>query len=296
MDDLPSEQKVRKLNKFEKREKQRQLNPIRAQKMHVERISNPILKTTASKTSRFELNVGCSGWFYWGWRDRFYPLHSNPNEWFSYYTKVFKTVELNAPFYSWPTVNTVKNWVKQAGRKKFIYTVKVCELITHLKKFSGTSELIKDFDYIADLLQDKMGCFLFQLPPSFNYTPARLKNILKQLPPNRKNVVEFRHQSWWNEEVYAAFQEANAIFCSISSPKLPDVLIKTSDSIYIRFHGKEKWYKHDYTKEELQEWIERIIASKAKDVWVYFNNDYNAYAVKNAKLFLKEFKKKCKTS
>jgi uncharacterized protein YecE (DUF72 family) len=81
-------------------------------------------------------------------------------------------VELNAPFYSWPTVATVNFWLRQAGRRKFTYTVKVCELITHVKRFAGTKQLVLDFGLIADLLGPRMGCFLFQLPP-VSTTPRR---------------------------------------------------------------------------------------------------------------------------
>jgi uncharacterized protein YecE (DUF72 family) len=128
-----------------------------------------------------------------------------------------------------------------------------------------------------------MGCFLYQLPPSHYYSPARLKAILSQLDHSRRNVVEFRHASWWNELVFAAFRKTGTIFCSCSAPRLPDVLIKTAEDVYIRFHGKERWYRHNYTKAELAEWRKRIEGSGAKRVWVYFNNDYQAQAPKNAR-------------
>ena len=192
-------------------------------------------------------------------------------------------MELNAPFYSWPTVATVNSWIRQAGRREFVYTVKVCELITHVKRFAGTKQLVQDFGLTADLLGPRMGCFLFQLPPSFHYTSARLKRILSQLDHSRRNVVEFRHKSWWNEAVYTAFRDVGTIFCSCSGPRLPDELIKTADDIYIRFHGTTQWYRHDYTKEELRIWASRVEESGAKTVWAYFNNDRNGYAIKNAR-------------
>jgi uncharacterized protein YecE (DUF72 family) len=87
----------------------------------------------------------------------------------------------------------------------------VCELITHIKRFAGTKTLVRDFGLIADLLGPRMGWFLFQLPPSFHYTLARLKSILDQLDQRRLNVVEFRHRSWWNEAVYEAFRETDLL-------------------------------------------------------------------------------------
>ena len=203
--------------------------------------------------------------------------------WFEHSLASFRTVELNAPFYAWPTLANIAAWQRQAGRKKFVYTVKVCELITHIKRFEDTKTLVKDFGYIADLLGPRMGCFLYQLPPSFHYTPGRLQNILGQMDPVRRNVVEFRHKSWWNQDVYAAFREAGIIFCSCSAPRLPDDLITTADEIYIRFHGINQWYRYDYSRVELDRWAEKIRASGARRVWAYFNNDRDGYAITNAK-------------
>ena len=171
------------------------------------------------------------------------------DDWFAHYLKRFDTVEINASFYSWPTVANVQAWRRQPGKKKFVYSVKVCELITHFKRFKGTKTLIRDFGIIADILGERMGCFLFQLPPSYRYTKARWTAIVDQLDPARRNVVEFRHASWWKEEVYRAFRKAGMIFCSCSGPRLPDELIRTADEVYIRLHGPKRWYRHDYSKE-----------------------------------------------
>ena len=231
-----------------------------------------------SKPSIF---VGCSGWRYWKWRESFYAGVPQ-NDWFEHYLKRFDTVEINASFYSWPTVAGVQAWRRQPGKKKFVYTVKVCELISHIEKFKGTKTLVKDFGMIADILGDRMGCFLFQLPPSYRYTKTRLNDIVSQLDPARRNVVELRHASWWNEKVYSAFRKAGIIFCSCSGPRLPDELIRTADEVYVRLHGPKRWYRHDYSKEELMEWTNRIRASGAKRAWIYFNNDNDAHAPKNA--------------
>ena len=93
-------------------------------------------------------------------------------KWFEHYSGVFDTVEINASFYSWPTVAGVQAWRRQAGGRNTVYTVKVCELITHIRKFNGTKTLIRDFGMIANVLGEQMGCFLFQLPPNFRYTKA----------------------------------------------------------------------------------------------------------------------------
>ena len=238
------------------------------------------------RKNRFSLspiNVGCSGWFYWHWRGGFYAENLPTSCWFNHYADRFRTVELNAPFYSWPTLATVRGWVRQIGRRRFVYTVKASELITHVKLFKGTETLIRDFGLIADLLGPSMGCFLFQLPPSFHYSRARLDRILFQMDRRRRNVVEFRHRSWWNPAVLKAFRESGTIFCSCSGPRLPDDLIKTTDDIYIRFHGVNRWYRHNYSRDELMLWAKKIKASGAARVWAYFNNDRDGYALSNAR-------------
>ena len=237
-----------------------------------------------------EVFVGCSGWYYWHWRGDFYPQDLPTTRWFDYYASRFDTVELNAPFYLWPTPATVRNWIRQAGRRQFTYAIKVNELITHTKRFARTATLVRDFGFIADLLGPHFGCFLFQLPPSFHYSAAALRRIVTQLDPNRRNVVEFRHRSWWNEKVFKAFRDTNTIFCSTSGPRLPDELVRTADDVYIRFHGTQKWYRHDYSKAELAIWAERIRESGARRVWAYFNNDREAYAIKNARALLRQLK------
>ncbi len=283
----------RRAKREARRAKQRQDNFGRARKMHETRLAAPpaLPSLFSGNGDSTRINVGCSGWFYWHWRNNFYPADLPSNQWFSHYASQFKTVELNAPFYSWPTVGTVRTWIRQAGRRRFVYTVKVCELITHVKRFQNCRELIRDFGLIADLLGDRMGCLLFQLPPSFHYTPARLKKIVTQLEPARKNVVEFRHRSWWNDCVYDAFRASGTIFCSCSGPRLPDELIKTADDIYIRFHGVKQWYRHDYTKEELAVWAHRIQSCGAKRIWAYFNNDRDCNAIRNARELMRQLKR-----
>ncbi|HTL29173.1 MAG TPA: DUF72 domain-containing protein, partial [Tepidisphaeraceae bacterium] len=240
--------------------------------------------------------IGTSGWYYWHWREQFYPAGCPSSQWFEHFTKHFRTVELNAPFYSWPTIGTVKSWLRQVQRRRFVYTIKVNELITHERRFARTRELIADFYHIARLLGPHLGCFLFQLPPSFNYSARALDRIVSQLDPRWRNVVEFRHKSWWNQRVFAAFRDAGIIFCSSSGPRMPDALVKTTDELYIRFHGTKRWYRHDYSKEELAIWTNRIRDSGAKRVWAYFNNDRECYAIKNARELLKQLRESLHSS
>ncbi|HSI83242.1 MAG: DUF72 domain-containing protein [Candidatus Methylacidiphilales bacterium] len=280
----------RKARREARREKERALSVGRAAKMHETRLaaeSNPpLILAEAAQRELPLLNAGCSGWYYWHWKGDVYPREISTTAWFNYYADRLESVELNAPFYSWPTIATVKSWIRQAGSHPIVYTVKVSELITHIKRFEDTAELVRDFGYIADILGSRMGCFLFQLPPSYDYTPSRLQDIVSQLDPLRRNVVEFRHRSWWNETVYEEFRKRGIMFCSASAPRLPDALVKTADEVYIRFHGTKQWYDHNYSPEELTHWADAVRDSGATRVWAYFNNDTHGYSFKNAAEFM----------
>jgi uncharacterized protein YecE (DUF72 family) len=229
-----------------------------------------------------EYHVATSGWYYREWKGAFYPDDLPSHRWFKYYTEQFSTVELNAPFYRWPKPATVKNWKRNAP-ENFRYSVKVNRIITHEKCFRGTQDLIREFYQIAGVLGPKMGCFLFQLPPNFAFTAARLEMILAQLDPMHRNVLEFRHASWWTPEVFAALKKHKIIFCSVSAPKLPNDLIVTADIIYVRFHGPTRWFYDPYSEQELAAWAQKISASDAKEAFVYFNNTADGSAIANAR-------------
>jgi uncharacterized protein YecE (DUF72 family) len=164
---LPSELELlekasRRARREERRARQRLLNVQRAKQMHAIRLASVAHASAppggvGKEITQKNIHVGCSGWFYWHWKGTFYPADLTTNRWFGHYAKRFSTVELNAPFYSWPTRGTLDTWLRQAGRKQFVYTVKVSELITHVKRFVGTKTLVADFGYIADVLGRRMG-------------------------------------------------------------------------------------------------------------------------------------------
>ncbi|WP_297474101.1 DUF72 domain-containing protein [Persephonella sp.] len=229
--------------------------------------------------------IGCSGFFYWGWKGRFYPEDLKPSEWFRYYSSVFNTVEINSTFYKFPKKSSMKRWFRDSP-DDFVFSVKVNKDITHIKRLKDVKNELQDFyNVVSDALKEKTGAFLFQMPPSFRYSKENLTRILESLSPEYLNVVEFRDVSWWNEEVFTVLSQNRIIFCSISAPKLPEKLIKTTDTVYIRFHGKENWYRHDYSEDELKLWADWIKKESPENLFVYFNNDFYAYAPKNALKF-----------
>ncbi|MCJ7763419.1 DUF72 domain-containing protein, partial [Candidatus Bathyarchaeota archaeon] len=108
-----------------------------------------------------------------------------------------------------------------------------------------------------------------------------------QVDPKVTNVVEFRHESWWDSEVYALMEKKGLVFCAVSASELPETLVATGSAVYVRFHGKNGWYMHFYPEEELKVWVEKIKKQNAERVFCYFNNDVNANAVKNSQTLKK---------
>jgi uncharacterized protein YecE (DUF72 family) len=145
-----------------------------------------------------------------------------------------------------------------------------------------TRKRVESFYEIAPVLAEKMGCFLFQFPPSHRYTPARLKSIVTQLNPSYRNVVEFRHRSWWRENVFRTLGERGIAFCAVSAPRLPETIPPGQQLLYVRFSGRTQWYRHNYSRDELSAWAQRIRDAGAEEVWAYFNNDREGHAISNA--------------
>lgn len=240
---------------------------------------------SGASATRMRAYVGCSGWFYWHWRGNFYPETIPTHQWFKHYIANFSTVELNAPFYSWPKIATVKGWARNAP-DGFRYSVKANRIITHDMRMVRTRMLVEEFCKFAEILGPKLGCFLFQFPPSYSFTTSRLKSITTQLDPAFRCAVEFRHKSWWRDAVFNAFRARGLIFCTVSAPRIPADFVRTADVVYARLHGSSRWYRHDYTDAELTAWADQIAGSGAAEAWIYFDNDRDAFAIKNARTLI----------
>lgn len=228
------------------------------------------------------VHIGCSSYYTRQWKGIFYPENIPGSKWFDYYASQFTTYELNGTFYKFPTVKSLTTWYKKVP-EGYLFSVKAPKLITHLKRFADCEREINDF-YTAchDGLADKMACVLFQLPPSFSYTEERLQLVINSLNPEFKNVVEFRNESWWQQEVFDALQAHNITFCSVDYPKLPNRIIITNDLAYYRFHGSPKLFYSQYTEQQLQEVYKAIITSNAKEAYIYFNNTASEAGITNA--------------
>jgi len=231
-----------------------------------------------------KIRVGTSGWHYDHWRQRFYPSQLPKSKWFEYYAEHFDTVEINNTFYHLPKEVSVQRWYEQAP-KDFVYTVKANRFITHIKRLDDVAEALERFFETVGALKEKLGPVLYQLPPSMHKDLDRLGRFLELLPKDNRAVFEFRHKSWFCEDTYRLLDEFDAAFCVHDLSGLASPRLVTGRLLYVRFHGSTGRYRGDYPTSALKDWAEWIKENtgKVKSIYAYFNNDYNAYAVKNAK-------------
>ena len=228
------------------------------------------------------LHTGCSSYNNGYWKGIFYPEDLPRSQWFEYYCRHFGTYELNASFYRFPTVKSLQGWYNKTP-EDFKFSVKAPKLITHTKLFTDCRQETDEFYSICHKgLGQKLSCILFQLPPSLEYTPHHLALIINYMNPDFCNVIEFRNETWWRDEVYNALRENNITFCNVSYPKLPTTLVQTAKLGYFRLHGVPRLFYSDYNDDEINQLYEAIKARDLKDVYVYFNNTAGKAGIGNA--------------
>jgi uncharacterized protein YecE (DUF72 family) len=228
-------------------------------------------------------HIGCSGFHYKEWKGVFYPEGLAQTKWFEYYSSQFDTLELNVTFYRFPQLSFLENWYNKSP-DHFVFAVKAPRLITHYKKFNEVKELLNDFyTTCRSGLKDKLGPVLFQLPPGLKFTEEKLQQLIESMDNSFLNVIECRHESWWNEKVFSAFKSHNISFCSISYPGLPTEVMATTDTIYYRFHGIPRLYYSEYDEKDLKIVTDSILKTQAETAYVYFNNTAGMGAIENAR-------------
>jgi uncharacterized protein YecE (DUF72 family) len=235
------------------------------------------------------IRIGCSGWNYEHWRNGvFYPPRLPPRRWLEFYAEHFDTVEINATFYRLPRETAVANWVRESP-PRFLFAVKMSRYVTHLKRLRDLPPSLDLFySRICSLVDSpKLGPVLWQLPGNFRRDDERLAQALHVLRPGR-HCFEFRHESWFVGEVYELLRRAGVALVIGDTPERPFQTHElTADWTFLRFHHGARGRQSNYSERELEEWAHRIETWAALgDVYVYFNNDWNGYAVRNG-LWLK---------
>ena len=239
---------------------------------------------------RHKVFIGTSGWSYKHWQGVFYPKDLAADKWLEYYSRYFKTVEINNSFYRLPAAKTFRSWYKQTPRD-FIFSVKASRFITHMKKLKEPRKTVKKFLKQAVYLKEKLGPVLFQLPPRWKANAGRLSVFIKSLPKDLKFVFEFRENSWFNEKIRELLDKKGQGFCSHDMHGIDCPRFMTDKLAYIRFHGTTRLYGGKYSRKQLEGWASFIKKCARKGrVYVYFNNDMKGYAIENA-LMLKRILK-----
>jgi uncharacterized protein YecE (DUF72 family) len=256
--------------------------------------------------------IGCSGWNYGdtpdngGWTKVFYPDKETKR--LRYYSQFFNTAEMDASFYekfySHMTKGTFIGMTK-ATPEKFQFSVKVPEIITHVKRMDVKKGAMISFEEFLDKISplkraNKLGAILFQLPPSFTVNDFKnIEQFLDRLPTNGSYdyAIEFRNPSWGTEGPWEMLKHYNIAAVMTDSPAkenlqfLSDVIITTANHSFIRFHGRNTkghyWYNYLYSEQELRPWVEKVkqIKEQTKTLRIYFNNHYGGKAVVNAMQF-----------
>ncbi|HEY9899091.1 MAG TPA: DUF72 domain-containing protein [Pantanalinema sp.] len=227
--------------------------------------------------------IGTSGWAYPHWRGRFYPGALAPGSWLEYYARHFDTVEINRTFYRLPTPEAAAAWAR-AVPEGFCFAIKASRYLTHLKKLKDPAPALARLYAAIAPLGDKQGPVLYQLPPRWGFDPGRLEGFLAALPEG-PCAVEFRDPSWYRPEAYRLLERFGVALCASSFPGLPMAWEVTGGIGYVRLHGTEVAYGDRYERKALTAIARRIRAMlrRGLDVYAYFDNDAEAFAVENAR-------------
>jgi len=228
--------------------------------------------------------AGTSGWAYTSWKPKFYPGKLRSADFLNYYASRLNSVEVNYSFLHSLSKKLLMDWIA-ATPANFTFAVKAPQLITHMKRLRGTARLTRRFiSSLGPLAHAKMlGPVLFQLPPNFKCDPGLLEEFLGELPPQTRATFEFRHASWFTDDVYGLLRKANVALCQAESEKLETPHLQTSDFSYLRL-------RKDSYSIRAREALARRVADLARrgEVYVYFKHEKTPEGALHAEALLAE--------
>lgn len=228
-----------------------------------------------------KVHVGTSGWHYQHWRERFYPRNLPSSKFLDFYARHFDIVELNNTFYRLPPAPAVETW-RNTSPAKFRFAVKGSRYLTHMKKLKDPAPGLERFFERADLLGDKLGPILFQLPPNWGVNASRLTGFLEALPEGHRYAFEFRDPSWDKPEITKLLKKFQAAYCMFDLAGYQSPQTLTANFTYIRLHGPGRKYEGSYSRATLESWAARLREWDLDRAYVFFDNDQAAYAVDDA--------------
>ena len=232
------------------------------------------------------IRIGCSGWVYRDWRGVLYPPGLAQRRWLERYAETFDTVEVNSTFYRLARPAAVERWLAVTP-PAFAFTIKASRYLTHFERTPeelqrGVERFLAGIAPLVD--SDKLSAFLWQFPPQLERDDTRLAHVIAALPPGR-HAFEFRHPSWFADEVLAGLRAHGIALVIGDHPARPwQPLTLTASFTILRLHYGHRGRRGNYSRRELAEWAARIreLAAEA-DVQVYLNNDWEGFAIHNAR-------------
>ena len=225
------------------------------------------------------LYVGTSGYSYKEWKGRFYPETISPKEMLAYYASRFNAVELNNTFYRTPQPSMIETWKAQVP-ESFRFSVKAPQTITHFRRLNNAGSQTQLLLKTIAPLEHRLGAVIFRLPETMKKDLRRLETFLKELPAETPAVFDFRHPTWFADEVVELLRGQNRVFCVSDIEELPESYsFKTADWGYVRLRRVK------YSKAALVKWVKRIKAQKWKDTYVFFKHEDEGTGPKLAQLF-----------
>ena len=228
------------------------------------------------------LHVGTSGYNFPEWKGSFYPPKLPSAKWLEYYAQQLGTVEINYTFYRMPNAKTVAGW-NAATPEGFIFVLKAPQKITHIARLRNVDEPLRVFLDTIRNLHAKLGPVLFQLPPNFKKDIARLGDLLTQFPPDARAACEFRHASWWSDDVYELLRSTNTALCIADTEDGTTPEIATANFGYVRLRDE------GYSEEGLRAWKQKVQAlggSAWTDAYVFFKHEEKGVGPKLAREFV----------
>jgi uncharacterized protein YecE (DUF72 family) len=227
-----------------------------------------------------KLHVGTSGYSYKEWKGNFYPEDLPAKEMLSYYSRRLPAVEINNTFYRLPQPSMIENWKAQVPAR-FRFSIKASQRITHIKRLNNVADETKYLLETAALLEKRLGVVLFQLPPNMKKDTGRLAAFLDLLPANARTAFEFRHETWFDEEVFGLLRAHD---CAL-------VVSDTDEKPLTGITGTAKWgylrlRRTAYEENDLVEWLQRVREQKWKDAFVFFKHEDEGTGPKLAAQFI----------